>query len=192
MPKKDEKPPLLDQRLVRSLGHPLRVEILGRLTEEVLSPKELAERLPWPLSHVSYHVRMLEENDAIELVRQERRRGAIEHFFRATSKSFIGSPDWRRVPKLFLGLVGGASLMSFAEKAVAAARAGHLGHHRGGFVWMPIVVDERGREEVAEFREGAVASLLDIQAKSRRRLARRAAEGTQYLVAVAGFEAAGS
>lgn len=192
MPKKDSKPPLLDQRLVRALSHPLRVEILNLLSEEVLSPKLLSERLPWGLSHVSYHARILEENDAIELVRQEQRRGAVEHFFRATSRSFIGSPGWRGVPRLFLGVAASASLRAFTEKAIAAIRAGGLDNSRDAFIWMPIVVDDNGREEVAEFRERAVSDLLAIQAKSKKRLARRAAEGVHFLVAVGGFEAAGS
>lgn len=191
MPKKDDKPPLLDQRLVRALGHPLRVEILNRLTEEVLSPKLLADALAWPLSHVSYHVRILEENDAVELVRQEQRRGAVEHFFRATAHSFIGSPGWRRVPGLFLGLVGSASLLSFTEKAIAAIQRGKLEDERSAFVWMPIVVDRAGREEVAKIRDEAVADLLAVQAKSKRRLARMGGLGIQYIVGVAGFEAAG-
>lgn len=188
----DDKPLPLDQRLVRALGHPLRVRILELLTSQVSSPNRLKEPLDAPLSHVSYHVRILEENEAVELVRQEQRRGAIEHYFRATAKSFIGSPGWRRVPKLFLGVVGSASLLSFTEQAVEAIRAGHLDDERAAFVWMPIVVDDQGREEVGEFREGAVEKLLDIQARSKRRLARQAEDGTQYLVAVGGFQAAGT
>lgn len=188
----NDKPPLLDQRLVRSLGHPIRVAALDLLTEGVFSPKQLSKLLPKPLSHVSYHVRILEENDAIELVHQERRRGAVEHFFRATSESFIGSPGWRQVPKLFLGVVAGASLQSFIDKATAALVAGKLDDDRSAFVWMPIVVDDRGREEVAEVRESAIVDLLAVQAKSKRRLARGTGKGeSQYLVGVAGFEAVG-
>lgn len=192
MPKKANKPPLLDQRLVRALAHPLRVEILDLLTERVMSPKALSEKLPAPLSNVSYHVGILEENDAVELIRQAQRRGAIEHFFRATATSFVGSPDWRHVPKLFLGLVGGASLQSFTEKAIAAIRAGKFDDEGSDFTWVPIMVDPQGKEEAGKIREGAIKELLRVQERSKRRLAQAGGDGIQYLVAVAGFEAAGS
>ncbi len=181
---------LLDQRLVRALAHPLRISILDQLTEAVLSPKGLSDLLAQPLSHVSYHVRVLEKNDALELVRQEGRRGAVEHFFRATSESFIGSPGWRQVPRMFLGLVAGASLQSFIEKAADALHAGKLDHEESAFVWMPIVVDERGRQEVAKARDAAIADLLAVQAKCKRRLALAKSDGLQYVVGIAGFEAA--
>lgn len=192
MSQKPTEKDLIDQRLVRALGHPLRVRILDLLTEEVLSPNQLTKLLDASLSHISYHVRVLEQTDAVELVDQKKRRGAVEHFFRATADSFLGSPRWRRVPKIFLGAVAGASLQSFINKSVRALRAGKLDGRDSAFVWMSIVVDEKGREEVAAVRESATDELLSIHANSQQRLARAGLTGLQYIVGVAGFEAAGS
>lgn len=189
---KPRKHDLIDQRLIRALGHPLRVRIVDLLTEEVLSPNELTRFVDASLSHVSYHVRVLERNDAIELVDQKKRRGAIEHFFRATAESFLGSPKWRRVPKVFLGSIAGASLQSFIDKSIKALAAGKLDGAGSAFVWMPIVVDEKGTEEIAGLRDSTTDEMLAIQARSQRRLARSRSTGVQYIVGVAGFEAAGS
>ena len=189
---KSEERDLIDQRLVRALGHPLRVRIVDLLTEEVLSPNELTNFIDASLSHISYHVRVLEKNDAIELVDQKKRRGAIEHFFRATAESFVGSPKWRQVPRIFLGSIAGASLQSFMSKSIKALRAGKLDGVDSAFVWMPIVVDDKGREEVADLRESTTDEMLAIQARSQRRLARSGLAGVQYIVGVSGFEAAGS
>lgn len=183
---------LIDQRLVRALGHPLRVRIVDLLTEEVLSPNQLTKLIDAPLSHTSYHVRVLKQTEAIELVDQQKRRGAIEHFFRATADSFLGSPKWRRVPRIFLGTVAGASLQSFIDKAIKSFRAGKFGNADSAFVWMPIVVDDKGREEVAAFLSSATEELRSIHAKSSQRLARVGSYGVQYIVGVAGFEAGGS
>lgn len=189
---KSREQEIIDQRLVRALGHPLRVRILDLLTEEVLSPNELTKFVDASLSHVSYHVRVLEENEAIELVDQKRRRGAIEHFFRATAESFVGSPKWRRVPKLFLGSIAGASLQSFISKSIKAMRAGKFNSEDSAFVWMPIVVDDQGKAEVADLRESTTEELLAIQVRSQKRLARIGLDGVHYIVGMAGFEAAGT
>jgi DNA-binding transcriptional ArsR family regulator len=81
--KSKDAPP--DQRLIKSLGHPVRTRALEILNERVASPSELAKQLNEPLGNVAYHVKILEENDAIELVRTAPVRGALEHFYRATT-----------------------------------------------------------------------------------------------------------
>ncbi|HEU4706627.1 MAG TPA: hypothetical protein VFS64_05545 [Solirubrobacterales bacterium] len=37
-----------------------------------------------PLSSVSYHVRVLEKFGALKVAREEKRRGAVEHFYEPT------------------------------------------------------------------------------------------------------------
>lgn len=69
----------------KAIGHPLRVELLEALGGlGIASPNELAKRLDGPLTSVSYHVRMLRDYGAIELVDTEPRRGALEHYYRRT------------------------------------------------------------------------------------------------------------
>jgi DNA-binding transcriptional ArsR family regulator len=79
----------LDRRLIKALGHPVRVRALEILNARVASPSELAKELGEPLGNVAYHVKILEENDAIELVRTAPVRGALEHFYRASVNTQI-------------------------------------------------------------------------------------------------------
>ena len=51
----------IDQRLVRALAHPLRVQILEILGERVASPNWLSEELETGLTHVAYHTRTLRQ-----------------------------------------------------------------------------------------------------------------------------------
>lgn len=67
----------------KAVAHPLRAAILGALAGEALSPNVLARRLDEPLGNVSYHVTVLRDLGAIELVDTAPRRGAIEHFYQA-------------------------------------------------------------------------------------------------------------
>jgi DNA-binding transcriptional ArsR family regulator len=79
----------VDPRLIKALGHPVRVRALAILNERVASPSELAEELGEALGNVAYHVKVLEENGAIELVRTAPVRGALEHFYRASIDTHI-------------------------------------------------------------------------------------------------------
>lgn len=56
-------------------------------TSGEISPRELAARLSEQLSALSYHVRVLAECRAVELVRTEQIRGSTQHFYRAVVKA---------------------------------------------------------------------------------------------------------
>lgn len=75
--------------LFNALGHPVRRRILREMLDsgEELSPRELAVVLSEQLSALSYHVRVLAECEAIELVRTEQIRGSTQHFYRAAIRS---------------------------------------------------------------------------------------------------------
>ncbi|HZK15780.1 MAG TPA: winged helix-turn-helix domain-containing protein, partial [Solirubrobacterales bacterium] len=84
--------------LVKALGHELRVEILGILNERMASPNELSKELEEGLSQVSYHVKVLKDYKTITQVKTEPRRGAVEHYYRATSSAFLTDRDWHSLP----------------------------------------------------------------------------------------------
>ncbi|HUC08194.1 MAG TPA: helix-turn-helix domain-containing protein [Solirubrobacterales bacterium] len=75
--------------LFSALGHPMRRRILREMldTGEEVSPRELAAVLSEQLSALSYHVRVLAECRALELVRTEQIRGSTQHFYRAIVKA---------------------------------------------------------------------------------------------------------
>jgi DNA-binding transcriptional ArsR family regulator len=75
--------------LFNALGHPMRRRILREMLEAhgETSPRELAATLSEQLSALSYHVRVLAECRAIELVRTEQIRGSTQHFYRAAVKA---------------------------------------------------------------------------------------------------------
>ena|ERR1700710_2433733 len=76
--------------LFNALGHPMRRQILREMldnTSEEISPRELSARLSQQLSALSYHVRVLAECRAVELVRTEQIRGSTQHFYRAVVKA---------------------------------------------------------------------------------------------------------
>jgi hypothetical protein len=185
----------IDQRLVKALAHPLRVQILEILTERVASPTWVSARLDTCLSDVSYHTRALDQCGCLELVETAKKRGATEHFYKASPGSFIGDRVWRRVPRSIRGGVTGASLQTFMDKAVAALKAGTIDRRDDTiFSWMPVRLDQRGWEEVSAIMEASIDEVLAAQGRSRRRLSRAQDKGDAIsaVVAVANFETSGS
>src|SRR2546423_15596050 len=87
-----------EARIAKALAHPLRARILQRLGERVASPGDLALELGAPLGVVSYHVRMLRDYDCVELVRTEPRRGALQHFYRATARPALDEGQFKTLP----------------------------------------------------------------------------------------------
>jgi DNA-binding transcriptional ArsR family regulator len=86
-----------EEVLMFLLGHPLRKRLLKLYVEanEMRSPKQLSVPVNKDVSIVSYHVRILAEHGAVELVDTQPRRGAIEHFYKATS--LVDEVPWVRV-----------------------------------------------------------------------------------------------
>lgn len=75
--------------LFNALVHPLRRRVLREMLDvggAEISPRELAQSLAEQLSALSYHVRVLAECGAIELVRTEQSRGSTQHFYRPVVK----------------------------------------------------------------------------------------------------------
>jgi DNA-binding transcriptional ArsR family regulator len=193
---KKDRPESIDQRLVRALAHPLRVQILEILSEQVASPNRLSERLGAGLTHVAYHTRALERCGCLDLVDTAQRRGATEHFYKASPGSFVGDRSWRKVPRAVRGGISGASLQTFMDKAIAALKAGTIdGRDDTILSWMPLRVDQRGWDEVTAIMEDANDRVLAAQSRSKRRLGRPKAkteEAISAVVALANFETGAS
>jgi DNA-binding transcriptional ArsR family regulator len=185
------RPNRIDQRLVRALGHPLRVKILEVVQLRKASPSELTDLLQAPLGNVAYHVRVLEKCGCIEQVATARRRGAVEHYFRARPRSYIGHQDWRKVPKSLRDAVTGASLGTFFDKAADALEAGTMDARDDTTLnWMPMAVDEAGWAEVTAVF-GAVTNRLEaIHELCRRRMEQNDEESIALVVGMAAFEPA--
>lgn len=186
---------MIDQRLVKALSHPLRVQILDVLTERVASPNWLSERLEASLSHVSYHTRTLNKCGCLSLVDTAQRRGATEHFYKAPPGSFVSSRIWRRVPQAILGGISGATLQTFMDRAVAALEAGTIdGRSDTVLTWMPLLLDRRGWKEVVAIMEEATDRVLAAQRRCNQRLseAKEPEETISVIAGLACFETAGS
>lgn len=146
---------MLDRRTVTAVEHPIRVAILAEFRQrELISAKEVAEKLDRPLGTVAYHFRRLEELGFIKLAKRVQRRGAIAHYYRLrvhedpqVPESDIVQP-WlepdsnRRELSVVLDAIALGDLRKFAETLYArmqqleAATATRTGVERAGRTFM--------------------------------------------------------
>src|SRR3954449_10696379 len=132
-----------EARLAKAVAHPLPARILHRLGERVASPGDLAVELGAPLGVVSYHVRMLRDYDCVELVRTEPRRGALQHFYKATARPNLDETQWRTLPSGLRKELSGETIQALVNDLGQAADAGALEDPDLVVTRTPLELDEK-------------------------------------------------
>jgi DNA-binding transcriptional ArsR family regulator len=156
------------------------VRILQRLFDAgEASPSEIADALEEPLGNVSYHVRVLRELGCLELARTEPRRGALEHFYRATVSPWLSDEQWARLPTAFRHRTIAQSLAKTVAAAAEAGERGAFDEPEGHVSRIVLEVDEAGRDEIAALLDETREAALRIHAASARRQAERGPEAPQ-------------
>jgi DNA-binding transcriptional ArsR family regulator len=152
--------------LARLARHPLRQHVLFKYAEAVTSPRDIAAALDVRLNLVSYHTQKLLRAGLIELVGTERRRGATQHYYRATLEGDIEDEDWARLPApVRRGLVRGTIEGALREAADALPRGGMdapTSHVSRSY----FVLDRQGQEELASLLRSSLEAVRVIEAAS--------------------------
>ena len=179
----------VDQRLVKALAHPLRVEILTILNERMASPNELSKELEEGLSQVSYHVKVLKDFECIEMVKTEPRRGAVEHYYRATERSFIPDSEWQSLPDSIKPGVTWSAFKMIIEDVVGAIKGGSFNARDDVHMsCTPGVVDEQGWNESVDLVNQTLERIISIHTASAKRLAKSGEEGIPATAVLMNFE----
>jgi hypothetical protein len=152
-------------RWLKATWHPTQVRALTILTERVASPKEIAAELGEPLvRNIAYHVKELEKRGLVELVDTQPRRGAVEHYYRATVLPAYASEEWpqpkrEEISKLILQLL----LQDVSEAVEATTFDRYRERHMSR---SPLLLDEEGFLELAAEQDAFLERTREIQARS--------------------------
>jgi DNA-binding transcriptional ArsR family regulator len=180
---------IVDQQLIKALAHPVRAKALSILNERVASPNEIAQELGEGVGHVSYHINVLKKCECIELVDTVPRRGAVEHYYRATTRVFIDDEAWRRLPASVRPGLSATALQDIIDDAAAALSTGSFdARDDRHLAWTPMIVDEKGWTDVNKALGKLLERVLEIQAASAERLAKAKKPGIQISVASMSYE----
>jgi DNA-binding transcriptional ArsR family regulator len=186
---KTKKQTGVDQKLVKALAHPLRVQILTIFNERMASPNELSKELEEGLSQVSYHVKVLKDFDCIEMVKTEPRRGAVEHYYKATARAFFTDRDWRSLPDSIKPGVSAAAMKMILEDVIGAMEAGTFDAREDRHVsCTPGFVDEQGWKESVDLIAETLDRVIKIHEGSAKRLAKSGEEGIPVAAVLMNFE----
>lgn len=179
----------IDRKLIKVVGHPVKVRALTVLTERTASPKEIADQLQVHIGQVSYHVRGLEQLGMIELVRTRPVRGAVEHFYKAVRRPKVSTEEWA---ELDLRERERFSLWIKQQEMIDAAIAFEAGtfdcrvdRHLSR---VPLVLDEDGWGELTELMNNGLETVLEIQSRSAERLSQEGTSGFPVSASMSCFE----
>jgi DNA-binding transcriptional ArsR family regulator len=188
LPQSRTSPEGITQQVAKALAHPLRVRILSSLHKGISSPNQLAQELNEPLGNVSYHVKTLLEYQCVELVKTEPRRGAVEHFYRATDRAFLSDSDWAKMPASARKGISGSILESIGQSAAEAMGAGTIeGRKDSHLSDTPLLLDEKGWKDLNKVLTDAVKQATKIQKEAAGRLDSKS-DGIATKLAIMHFE----
>lgn len=180
-------------RLAKVFAEPLRIKIVRELNAREMSPKQFfAEFGGGSIPRVSRHFDVLVEYDWLYLVRKEsggRRRGAVEHFYRATGAAVFDNGAWSPLPTSMKEMVTGRIFEEFGER-VMEAMAGRTFDAREDrhFTWTPVRLDQVGWENVISRLDALFHFLFEEQEEANLRMVKSGEEPISMTVALAGFE----
>jgi hypothetical protein len=169
------------------------VKILTSLHKGVSSPNQLSQELDEPLGNVSYHVKTLLEYDCVELVKTEPRRGAVEHFYRATERTFFSDSDWEKIPSSARRGITGSLLEAVGQEATAALAGGTIDARTDSHVSRtPLTLDAQAWSDVTALLATTLEKALEIQEEAASRLGKDEADAISTNLAILHFEKAPS
>jgi len=132
----------------------------------VASPNQLARALGEALGSVSYHVRILRELDCVELVSTTPRRGALEHYYRATARPGLDDEEWARLPSSVRRETLGRTLSEIFEAASKAGLEGGYDNSETHVRRITLALDEEARTELSALLAQTHDAALRIDADS--------------------------
>jgi DNA-binding transcriptional ArsR family regulator len=157
----------METTLAAIVAHPTRARCFVILAERKASPVEIAQEIGKDVGHVGYHVRKLQELKLIELVDERPVRGAVEHFYRAIMRPYLGEDAFADQPQEQREIFT-RHILQLHVTDIARAMDEHTFDERTNrwLVRTPMVVDEDGFDELAALHAELYERTMDIQARS--------------------------
>jgi hypothetical protein len=114
---------------------------------------------------------MLRDYDCVELVRTEPRRGALQHFYKATARPNLDEDQWRTLPSGLRRELTGETIQELVTDLGHAADAGTLEDPDVVLNRTPLELDERGFKKLNKLLAKTHEQALTIAAESAARQA---------------------
>lgn len=164
------------RRLAIVYADDLRIKIVSELYQREMSPKDFFEEFGGgSLSRVDQHFKKLAEHGWLRYVRSEgpdsRRRGGVEHFYRAPELAIVDDETWALVPYSVRVSMDWRTFKILAERVREALDAETLdGLPETHLSCTTMNLDELGWEKTVAAVDALFESIFEEQADSRLRI----------------------
>jgi DNA-binding transcriptional ArsR family regulator len=183
------RPKGVDELVVFVVQHPIRVDALQILNEREASATDIARMIGEDMKKVGNHVKALADHGCIELVRTEKKRGAEEHFYRASLRPFIGDAEWAQLSPEARHEISALMFQAIVAEALAAFRTGKFDSRLDRHVsWQPLKLDEQGWGELMQELNESLERIEAIRVGAEERLTESGEQAIQAIAAALGFE----
>lgn len=179
----------VDTKVAKALSHPLRVWILAELNKRVMSPSQFSKRFGVPLATVAPHFRALKKAGCLEIVHEDGRGRAVEHFYRATRRALFDDDAWQRLPETIRNRLSARTIGDLLEVIAESMREETFDSRTDRHLaWEGPIVDEQGWAEMSLIQREAAEKLMRAAREARSRLIRSGEKGLIGAWAVLLFE----
>ncbi|KMY50014.1 ArsR/SmtB family transcription factor [Peribacillus loiseleuriae] len=84
---------LTEHSQLKALSDPLRAEMMMRLLEKPYTGQQLSEYFNLSRAKIHYHLKELEKNQLISIVKKEEKNGIIQKFYQSVARGFTPSAE---------------------------------------------------------------------------------------------------
>jgi hypothetical protein len=173
MPKPNLKTKTGDELVAYIVKHPYRVDAQAILNERTASIAEIAEIMGVPPRKLEHHIKDLHDAGCIEIARTERRRGALENYYRPSLRPNISDEEWAKlsleerleISRLVWGAIAAEGIGALRAKTFDSRKNRHLS-------WRILHLDEQAWLELVEEKRESLERTEAIQAGAFRRMAK--------------------
>lgn len=180
-------------RLAKLMADELRMKIVLELNGREMSPKGFHDEFGGgSISRVSRAFDLLAEFGWLYQTRTEtggKRRGAVEHFYRATQPAVFYDNDWVPLPGSMKEMISWGIFEELVGRIRDAMEAGTIdARDDRHFSWTPLRLDQEGWENAISRVDEVFHFLFEEQKRANVRMAESGEESIPMTVALAAFE----
>jgi DNA-binding transcriptional ArsR family regulator len=179
----------VEESVSYAVGHQVRVEILAALHEGPASAPELSKMLKRPRTSLTHHLDELVKSGSIEIADRKKIGNIRQNFYRVAKLAYYTDEEWRNLTPQERQVTSALILQGSLAEALASLWAGRFANDlRAMVAWNRIVLDGKGRTDLADEQARSWERIEDIHCEATNRRAKSGEPGITYVVTSLGYE----
>jgi hypothetical protein len=181
------------QRIAKVFADDVSLEIVGETNLQEMSARQFHEEVGGaPVESIRRRFKMLADIGWLSKVSEKRggkRRGATEHFYRATAPPVFDTQAWAAVPDSVKASYRWRTFEQLSDQVKEAIEAGTFEARTDNHLsWSLLRLDQQGWENVATAVEGLFTFIFEVQEQAKLRISSTGERPVTTTLALAAFE----